>query len=220
MRPFICFDIETSPLPNILDLIPPFVESEVRYGNIKDPEKIAAKIAEARANHATNFINNACLDARFCRVLAIGIGNVILCGDEPDLLKHFWKDILDFNANDGRGVLVGYYSHKFDLPMLLRRSWANGIMPPAFIRQPYRGRSYWWDQSIDLHEHFTCGDRECHTGGLDGLAKFFGLPGKVEIEGGGAKFHELWVTDNAKAEEYLRQDVKLTEQIAVKMGIL
>src|SRR5204863_2335824 len=41
--------------------------------NLKDPEKIAAKLAEAEANHKSNFLDKAALCATTGRVLAIGL---------------------------------------------------------------------------------------------------------------------------------------------------
>ncbi len=60
----IVFDIETGPLPEseLVALVPPFDPAEVKTGNIKDPEKIAAKIAEAEANHRCDFFDKAALD--------------------------------------------------------------------------------------------------------------------------------------------------------------
>lgn len=71
----IFFDIETGPLPEneLAALMPPFDPSEVKTGNIKDPEKIAAKIAEAEVNHKRDFIEKAALDPLTGRVVAIGL---------------------------------------------------------------------------------------------------------------------------------------------------
>ena len=71
----ILFDIETAPLPEseLAALVPPFDPAEVRTGNLKDPDKIAAKLAEAEANHRRDFIERAALDPLTGRVLAIGL---------------------------------------------------------------------------------------------------------------------------------------------------
>lgn len=69
------FDIETGPLPEseLAALLPPFDPAEVKVGNIKDPEKIAAKVAEAEANHRRDFFEKAALDPLTGRVVAIGM---------------------------------------------------------------------------------------------------------------------------------------------------
>ncbi|HWI60040.1 MAG TPA: hypothetical protein VNZ22_22630, partial [Bacillota bacterium] len=60
----IFFDIETGALPaaEIANLMPAFDPTEVKTGNLKDPDKIAAKLAEAEANHRRDFLDRAALD--------------------------------------------------------------------------------------------------------------------------------------------------------------
>ena len=53
MNTTIIFDIETAPLleSELAALVPPIDPAKVKTGNLKDPEKIAAKLAEAEVNH-------------------------------------------------------------------------------------------------------------------------------------------------------------------------
>ena len=71
----IVFDVETGPLAEseLSALLPPFEPAEVKTGNIKDPEKVAAKIAEAEVNHRRDFFDRAALDPLTGRVIAIGV---------------------------------------------------------------------------------------------------------------------------------------------------
>ena len=71
----IVFDIETGPLPEseLAAVMPPFDPAEVKTGNLKDPEKVAAKIAEAEANHRRDFFDKAALDPLTGRVVAVGV---------------------------------------------------------------------------------------------------------------------------------------------------
>src|SRR5476651_2330269 len=71
----IVFDLETGPLAEseLSALLPPFDPADVKTGNLKDPAKIAEKIAEAEANHKRDFIERAALDPLTGRVLAIGV---------------------------------------------------------------------------------------------------------------------------------------------------
>ena len=71
----IVFDLETGPLAEseLSALLPPFDPAEVKTGNLKDPAKIAEKIAEAEANHRRDFIERAALDPLTGRVVAIGV---------------------------------------------------------------------------------------------------------------------------------------------------
>src|SRR5262245_23693357 len=101
--------------------------------NLKDPAKIAAAIEEKR----TKWFETAALDATTGTVLAIGVGKLndwveILHGDEKRMLQQFWKYATE--VVNLQGVLCGWYSSRFDLPFLIRRSWILGIETPTWIR--------------------------------------------------------------------------------------
>ncbi len=220
----ILFDIETSPLPEseLAALVPPFDPAEVRTGNLKDPDKIAAKLAEAEANHRRDFIDRAALDPLTGRVLAIGLlqnaeggrqkaeFRIIGHDDEAAVLREFW-DVT--RGEMGRiNQMVGFNTHLFDLPFLIRRSWKHRVPVPLGIR---RGR-YWSDEMIDLREAWQLGDRQAR-GSLDAIAKHLGIGAK---NGSGAEFAKLWQSDRAKAVEYLRNDIELTSKLAEVIGAL
>ena len=213
----IIFDIETAPLPEseLAALVPPFDPAEVRTGNLKDPEKIAAKLAEAEANHRRDFFDRAALDPLTGRVLAIGLldqgGFHILDNDnEAAVLREFWTFC---RGEMGRiNQMVGFNTHLFDLPFLIRRSWKHRVPVPVGLR---RGR-YWADQMIDLRDAWQMGDRQAR-GSLDAIAKHLGIGSK---NGSGAEFAKLWQSDRAKAVEYLRNDLDLTAKLAEVLGVL
>lgn len=215
----IIFDIETGPLPEseLAALLPPFDPTEVKTGNIKDPEKIAAKLAEAEANHRRDFFENAALDPLTGRVLAIGClwpetgdFTVLDYDDEARLLKSFW-DVT--RGEMGRiHQMVGFNSNSFDLPFLIRRSWKHGVPVPFGIR---RGR-YWGEEMIDLRDAWQLGDRQAR-GSLDAIAKHLGVGAK---NGSGGEFAWLWQSDRTKAVEYLRNDVELTARVAKALGFV
>jgi uncharacterized protein YprB with RNaseH-like and TPR domain len=213
----ILFDIETGPLPEkeLAAVMPPFDPSEVKTGNIKDPEKIAAKIAEAEVNHKRNFIENAALDPLTGRVVAIGLLHhstrefvVIGHDDEARTLAEFWSVCRAEIVNGTR--LVGFNILQFDLPFLLRRSWKHRVPVPLGLR---RGR-YWSDELSDLRELWQLGDRQAR-GSLDCIAKHLGVG---EKNGDGKEFARLWVEDRTKALGYLRNDLELTGKIAEALG--
>ena len=220
----ILFDIETSPLPEseLAALVPPFDPAEVRTGNLKDPDKIAAKLAEAEANHRRDFFDRAALDPLTGRVLAIGLlqnaeggmqkaeFRIIGHDDEAQTLREFWSLC---RGEMGRiNQMVGFNSNVFDLPFLIRRSWRHRVAVPCGIR---RGR-YWSDQMVDLREAWQLGDRQAR-GSLDTIAKHLGIGAK---NGSGADFAALWQSDRAKAVEYLRNDLELTTKLAEVLGAL
>ena len=209
----IIFDIETGPLPEseLAALLPPFDPAEVKTGNIKDPDKIAAKVAEAEANHRQEFIERAALDPLTGRVVAVGLlypdsGEFHVIGheDEAATLREFW-DVC--RGEQGRiHQLVGFNTHLFDLPFLIRRSWKHRVPVPLGIR---RGR-YWSDEMLDLRDGWQLGDRMA-KGSLDVIAKHLGVGAK---NGDGKAFAELWASDRAQAVAYLRNDVQLTAKVA------
>jgi uncharacterized protein YprB with RNaseH-like and TPR domain len=209
----IIFDIETGSLPEseLAALLPPFEPAEVKTGNIKDPDKIAAKLAEAEANHRRDFFDRAALDPLTGRVVAVGLlypdsgeFHVIGHDDESATLREFW-DVC--RGQQGRiNQMVGFNTHLFDLPFLIRRSWKHRVPVPFGIR---RGR-YWSDEMVDLRDGWQLGDRMA-KGSLDVIAKHLGVGAK---NGDGKAFAELWASDRAQAVAYLRNDVQLTAKVA------
>ena len=213
----IIFDIETGPLPEseLAALLPPFDPAEVKTGNIKDPDKIAAKLAEAEANHRRDFFDRAALDPLTGRVVAVGLlypdsGEFHVIGheDEAATLREFW-DVC--RGEQGRiNQMVGFNTHLFDLPFLIRRSWKHRVAVPLGIR---RGR-YWSDEMLDLRDGWQLGDRMA-KGSLDVIAKHLGVGAK---NGDGKAFAGLWASDRAQAVAYLRNDVQLTAKVAEVLG--
>ena len=214
----IVFDLETGPLAEseLSALLPPFDPAEVKTGNLKDPAKIAEKIAEAEANHRRDFIERAALDPLTGRVIAIGIldletdmFSIIGHDDEARTLREFWEAA---RGEMGRiNPLIGFNICNFDLPFLFRRSWKHRIAVPFGIR---RGR-YWGDQVVDLRDAWQLGDRQAR-GSLDSIARHLGVGAK---NGDGKAFAELWRSDRKQAEAYLRNDLELTAKIALGLGI-
>jgi len=213
----IYFDIETGGLPEteLVALLPPFDAAEVKTGNIKDPEKVAAKIAEAEAAHRREFFDRSALDPLTGRVLAVGLfdqGNGFRClGDgltEAELLARFWAECADETGVFHR--LIGFNVFQFDLPFLVRRSWKWGVRLPSGLRN---GR-YWHSCILDLRDWWQLGDRQA-KGSLDSLARHFGVGKKT---GDGKDFAALWSSDRAAAIAYLRNDVCLTARVARAMA--
>ena len=218
----IFFDIETGALPEteLAALVPPFDPAEVKTGNLKDPDKIAAKLTEAEANHRRDFFDRAALDPLSGRVLAVGLlrnaeggmqkaeFHVIGDDDEAALLREFWGAA---RGEMGRiHQLVGFNSNSFDLPFLIRRSWKHRVPVPHGIR---RGR-YWSDQCVDIRDGWQLGDRQAR-GSLDAIARHLGIGAK---NGEGKEFAKLWQNDREKAIAYLKNDLELTARIAESLG--
>jgi hypothetical protein len=213
----IVFDIETGALPEaeLLAVMPAFDPADVKTGNIKDPDKVAAKIAEAEANHRREFIERAALDPLTGRVLAIGLDcgpdeepELLFGPNEPKLLEAFWSRIRGEYAR--LHTLVGFNITQFDLPFLIRRSWKHHVPVPFGLR---RGR-YWGDCVVDLRDWWQLGDRQAR-GSLDSIAKHLGVGSKT---GSGADFAGLLLNNPQAAAAYLVRDLELTRAVAVRLG--
>jgi hypothetical protein len=224
------FDVETGPLAEseLSALLPPFDPAEVKTGNLKDPAKIAEKIAEAEANHRRDFFDKAALDPLTGRVIAIGMLDletdyffIIGHDDEAETLREFWQLT---RGDMGRiNPLIGFNICNFDLPFLIRRSWKHRVAVPFGIR---RGR-YWGDQVVDLRDAWQLGDRQAR-GSLDTIAKHLGVGAKLAAPAAneeiktikGGEFAGLWESSRDLAEAYLRNDVELTAKIADVLGVV
>lgn len=210
-NPTIIFDIETGPLPVDQLRIPPFDPSQLKFGNIKNPDLIAEKIQKAEESHTADYIRNAALDALSGQVLCIGYRfqhdkPAVLCSDadgEAVMLIQFWRLLSDLERQP---KLVGFNIKSFDLPFLIKRSWKHRIQVPYWLRQ---GR-YWNDLVVDLREVWQLGDSRAH-GSLASICRHLGLGEKA---GNGADFSLLWNTDRQAAIDYCLQDIRLTQAVA------
>lgn len=228
----LAFDIETGPadeqtirkLSKPFEPPPPpgdFDPATVKTGNLKDPDKIMAKVNEARQAHATavkQYANNlanqekeywadiqekAPLSPLVGRVLAIGVGDSTgivqtKCvkhhhddDGEADTLEWFWFKIFTPTVRHGQ-QLVGHNILDFDVPFLVRRSWILGVdVPPGVMSPNYRYASDWW---LDTRKVWECGTRGSNVpGNLDLLGRAFDLGGKTEGMSG-ADFWKLVYT--------------------------
>ena len=207
----IYFDIETGPMPLSELVIPPFVASDVKLGNIKNPDLIAEKIQRAEETHVSDYIRGAALDALSGQILCIGYRidhdvPSVLCADtdgEAEMLRQWWRII---STMERQPFLIGFNVKPFDLPFLIKRSWKYKISPPYWLRQ---GR-YWSELVVDLREVWQLGDSRAH-GSLGAISRHLGLGDKA---GNGAMFSELFKTDREAAINYCLRDVELTQKVA------
>jgi len=207
MQRVIVFDIETVPLDPAL--LPPFDESQVLIGNLKDPDKIRAKLDTAKAE----WLAGAALSPM--------TGSVAMVG---------WKEVggkteLDTNENEAElvagtlqtiaehitagNIVAGFNCYSFDMPFLVRRAWQHSLKVPWALRQ---GR-YWAKEIVDLREEWLMGERQPTKGtsSLDSIARFLGLPEKL---GKGVDFAGMDM-DTRKA--YLTRDLEITEALWGRM---
>jgi predicted PolB exonuclease-like 3'-5' exonuclease len=118
------FDVETAPLEDVASYMGEVpIEAPANY---KDPVKIAAYVAAARAEQ----LDRCALDVDLCRIVAIGWWRecdrdvtLHVNLEERTMLNAFWN-----HAEDSH--LVGFNCLGFDLPVLLRRSLYLGVETP------------------------------------------------------------------------------------------
>lgn len=205
----IVFDIETGPLPHeYLDMIVPEFSPP---SNFKDPDKIAANLAEQKAK----WIERAALSPITGKVLCIGVRDVDGSfytidgdGDEAVLLQQ-WKKLSERSHTE---TLVGWNTSSFDIPFLVRRAWKLGVAPCLRAGTNLRYLENW----IDLRETWGFGDKWT-DGSLNDVARFLGAGSKT---GDGKDFASLWTTDKDAAIAYLRNDISITFEVAKRIGVI
>lgn len=239
-RSSLVFDIETGPadLALIKSLSEPYSPPQppgdfdprsVRTGNLKDPEKIMAKIEEARQSHAAavashassiaagedsywaGLIESAPLSPILGRVLAIGFcdhmenTHTLAVGMQHDddaeaaIIDDFWCDWFVPTVRAGYS-LIGHYISGFDLPFLMRRSWILGVdIPPGVMESSGR---YLSKTFIDTKQIWECGARGNGNvpGSLDVIGRAFGEGCKTEGMTG-ADFWKLFCSGEAEKVE-------------------
>lgn len=220
---YLIFDIETGPLDRmeISHQLPNFDPASVKMANLKDPEKRAAKLKEAKASYFDNALDKAALNAWSGRVLAIGYQrpeddspNILEGGSEGEILEEF-AVILTEAWSKGQH-LVGFNCERFDLPFMARRSMKLGCLG-NLVYQPWPKNYYDPDKIIDLMKVWQCGDRQEYFS-LDRLARFFDIEGK-EGEVTGPNFWKFYedIETRAQALEYLDNDVRITKEVAERI---
>lgn len=221
MDKILIFDIETAPDLAAVAALP----EPKAPGNLKDPEKIAAAIAEKKAEQ----LANAALDPDTASITAIGMVLVDiypakgdkdpepqawLAGDEAwlvnyegddglteyDLLEKFWEE--GYKLAGGR--VCGYNIIGFDLPMILRRSFALGVKPD--LARPLQMAKYRTEPILDLMGVLYNWDR---ARGLKWVCQRYGIPNPLP-ELNGSMVGEMTPDILRK---YVANDVILTMQL-------
>lgn len=206
MERFCVFDIETAPLADAeVYIVPPKPR-----GNLKDPAKIEADIAEKTAA----LLKRAALDPDLCRIVAAGWdcdgrAESAVCEDaaqERLLLERFWTQ--------SRGAtLVGFNCLSFDLPVLLRRSLYVGVPAPQFSLNKYRPGNI-----VDLMQVLSYQGTLTYRS-LDFYCKRFGIVVPDEVTG--ADIGALVAAgDWRTVHDHVRADVAKTTELAQRVGII
>ena len=240
------FDIETGGLPweQIESLyvppptLPPWNESMVKYGQMKDAVKRAEKhdqveaayriqlADESRAAeaHRVDWINSAALSPVTGQVLAIGFKRgetLAIIGDggetEPEILTAFWAVYKKHHASSR---FIGFCSNFFDFPFIVWRSYFHGIAVPENA----------WDKTgkypaycfVDLIDRLPKRGFSDESRKLTDICSWLGLGSKPDGVDG-SMFATLWAGNEDSKQQaiaYLQNDLELTWKLGERMGVI
>ncbi len=197
------FDIETECNPDAIQHMP----EPTAPGNYKDEAKIAAYIEEKRQEQ----IQRAALDADYGRITAIGIKmnattkseSFMNNGDMEDvIIREFW-DAYKYH----HGQSCGYNIIGFDLPYLMRRSFALGIKPSVMPDL----RRYQTQPTLDLMAIlYNWGTAK----GLKTVCQLYGINNPLpDLDGS-----QVAGMDTETLRAYVENDVNLVYELHQKMS--
>jgi predicted PolB exonuclease-like 3'-5' exonuclease len=207
-RPWLCFDIETCPMPSCAEYLTDPIKAPSNY---KDPVKIAAYVEENRQAQ----IDQAGLDLDLCEIVAIAMQGS-LCSEvvcttryengEREMLEWFWRSAQET-------TLVGFNCLSFDLPILLRRSLYLNVQTPHVAIDKYRHEGV-----IDVADVLTYGGKTKWRS-LAFYCKRFGIACDTSIDG--AEIPQL-VADGKWTEiaNHAEADVTATAALATRIGLI
>lgn len=229
-------DIETGALPE--EHILPFLKIPAAFDEAackaefatarEDSEKGRLFLEKKRAEHglkaATEMkeqLERACLKPETGRILALGLmlpGDDephIFTGPEGELCGIFWGCYR--RAKEEARKIAGWNFLGFDLPFIIRRSWALGVKVPfgLFERGRYANATF-----LDLMELYACGQRNSYTS-LDHAGRHLLGEGKPADDIGGENFAAYFLSGDPQKKEqalaHLRTDLLLTRGIHVRL---
>ena len=209
----IVFDLETAPIADAAD----YLEPVAAPANYKDPEKIAAYIAEAQQKA----LDKAALDLDLCRIVAIGFDDSTATSrldptvytaalgepEERAMLRQFWQVV-------GDRPLLGFNCLAFDLPVLLRRSLYLGVETRPFVMSKYKHPGI-----IDLMQHLSF-DGLLPYRSLSFYVKRFGLDVPADDTTGADIGALVAAGDWDAVAHHCRIDVLKTRVLAARVGLL
>ena len=220
MQEITILDIETIAMPEevIRAKLPPFNPDKVALGNLKDPDKVAAKIAEAQRTHGDDAVRDGALHATTGTLAIVGFrhGETVTqyhAGEmkETAMIEAAFAHIL---RDLDKGVVIAGYGVKFfDLPLIIGRAWNLGIRVPSRVFNAFRPKYPWSESLVCLQEVWLAGSATPFGTrvSLATVLRELGIPPKT---GTGAMFGELWQADKVAALAYNAADLDREMQLA------
>ena len=200
-------DIETYPNTDMVDKLP---EPKVAYGNTKDPEKRAIKLAEARAEQ----VDKMALNPLFGRVACVGVNDTChmvskINDDESEaaLLKEIQEKYLTVGQEH---TIVTWNGMGFDFPFLYKRV----AILKCFIHGTHR--LSWWMRRYNTRPHCDLMQVWSNWYGYEKLDTVAGaLLGEKKVEFDVSEIAELMKTSEGreKVSTYNLYDCTLTSGV-------
>lgn len=201
----IILDIETAPVMDAAQ----WLEMPTAPANYKDPEKIAAYIAEREAKQ----LADCALDPDLCQVVAVGVYHGI-GAHVRSLATHREADLLSWAASYmSLNNLVGF-NVLWDLHVLARRALYLQIEWPAMELDRYRH-----PQVIDLLEILS-GHGRYPMRSLDWYCRRFGLDVPTDPISGADIPRLVTMGDWAAIEAHCAADLAKTRTLAARIGVV
>lgn len=203
---YLYWDIETIPAQSS-DTRKWLVESVKAPGNLKDPEKIKAAIADRQADA----VGKSSFDGFTGHVCTIawdgpdgeGVAHASSIDQERGVIEAFFRLLKPF----GKMVLTGHNIIGFDMPFLTRRAVALGINLPGSFQWP-RNLQPWSDK---VHDTMAMGAGRDSVS-LDHLCKSLGIPGKNGFDG--SQVAQAWLDgQHERIAEYCQDCVRRTRAV-------
>jgi hypothetical protein len=182
---------------------------------------LSEKYALDQRSKREEFLDGSCLHAHLGRVLAIGVLERdefrVLEGPEAEVLGSFWS--LFRECSKRAREVVGHYITGFDLPFMIRRSWALEVDVPAEVFN-WNGRYLSWHPLVrDTAQLWLLGQYVRDTKwSLDAVGYALGSGGKVVEDVSGKGWWRTYAADRAAAMAYLENDCRQAAAIYQRMA--
>lgn len=216
-------DIETIPQPLEERLYATPTEETVKYGNTKDPEK-RQKILDAAIDDWAEG-SDCALHAQFGRIAMIGLrveGEDLIFeigknspAHEYDMIGTFFEAVGKFSTSD---LMIGHNIKRFDIPYIIRRSSILGIRHKTLGMMKAEVDAYkppYWMRDTMLM--WAAGDRQTYIK-LEILAQALHIPVNSQ-SCSGSLFYHYFENNRESCREYLKQDLRLTDECYEKLKI-